>query len=311
MELEAKAKGQSDTEAESKHLYHQPRRPPVLCTDTVLPQREFVHQGRQPKKAASEDSTIVRDLDDPRNILKNTKDIIWPIITRRGSLEKNQYNSLDYKSGIYLGPPESPGLSTRRSSVDSRRPSLITFLEEEKMKPKVTTPQFYTPQTKRKSYAASRENMSDEDNGGVYLGPAEKANTVTKKKPPLPPHPKPPLPPHPSKILKRMETRVSIVCSMLGNLPQREFVETGYDPTEAVRGRLDSIDSPKSRPSLSSTNIAPTTPPVVTSVLVRQESCTSVGTNPRKTLFYSSYQYGNRKLCCLNWTDQFRDARVG
>ena len=287
MELEAKAKGQSDTEAESKHLYHQPRRPSVLCTDIVLPQREFVHQGRQPQKAISEDSTIVRDLDDPRNILKNTKDIIWPIITRRGSLEKRHYNSLDYKSGVYLGPPESPGgLSTRRSSVDSRRPSLITFLEEEKMKPKVNAPQFYTPQTKRKSYAASRENMSDEDNGGVYLGPAKAekaaANTVNTKK-------KPPLPPHPSKILKRMETRVSIVCSMLGNLPQREFVETGYDPTEAVRGRLDSLDSPKSRPSLSSTTIAPTsTPPVVTSVLVRQESCQSVGTNPRKTLFYSS-----------------------
>ena len=281
------AKGQSDiVEAtESKHLYHQPRRPSVLCADIVLPQREFVHQGYTPKKALSADSgpgnCNVRDLEDPRNILKNTKDIIWPIITRRGSLEKNQYNSLDYKSGVYLGPPESPGqLSTRRNSVDTRRPSLITFLEEEKMKASNIKQQFYTPQPRRKSMNASKvdkNNTSGEDNGGVYLGPSEK--TVTKK---------PPLPPHPTKVLRRMETRVSLVCSMLSGIPQREFVEAGYDPTEAVRGRLDSIDSPKSRPSLSSTTIAkPSTPPVVSSVLVRQESVQSVGSTPRKIfLFY-------------------------
>ena len=85
---------------------------------------------------------------------------------------------------------------------------------------------------------------------------------------------------------KRQETKMSIVCSMLGNIPQPEKVETGYDPTEVVlRQRLESIDSPaKSRPSLTSAAIAPTFKTAVASVLVRQESSQSVGTNPRKSM---------------------------
>lgn len=278
--MEAKGR-EEENKQKQQQPYHQPqtRRPSVVCTDIVLPQREFVQQGYQPKKDPGED-------DDPRNILKNTKDIIWPIIIRRGSLPRQ--SALDSESGVYLGPPESPGLLSgrRRSSVDNRRPSLITFLEEE-MKP--SKPQFYTPQPspacpRPKSLNTSNleKNISAGDNGGggVYLGPSEREERKKKK----------PLSPHPSKILQRQETKLSLVCSMLGTIPQREFVETGYDPTEVVKGRLDrldSIESSHSRPSLTSTTILPTSRAVVSSVLVRQESTKSIGTNPCKTSFYS------------------------
>ena len=216
-----------------------------------------------------------------RNLLKNTADIILPIIKRRGSLPK--------KSGsTYLGPPDlvhAVNTGRRGSSVDSsRRPSLTTFIEEE-MKPSEIMPKpiFYTPQPQRKSMSRSTTRGSSiEEGGGVYLGPSsldlEDQQKVLQ-----------PLPAHPFKVLKRQETKMSIVCSMLGYLPQREFVETGYDPTEVVlRQRLESLtDSPgaKCRPSLTSAvAIAPTFKTAVASVLVRQDSSQSVGTNPRKSM---------------------------
>ena len=147
------------------------------------------------------------------------------------------------------------------------------------MKPSEIMPKpiFYTPQPQRKSMSRSTTRGSSiEESGGVYLGPSsldlEDQQKVLQ-----------PLPAHPFKVLKRQETKMSIVCSMLGYLPQREFVEAGYDPTDLVRNRLDSdsIDSPrKSRPSLISAAIAPTFKPPVASVLVRQESSQSTGTNP-------------------------------
>ena len=71
----------------------EPRRPDWTTSGSFLPQREFVQQGYQPQQLEQEE--------DPRNLLKHTADIIWPIITRRGSLPKEK--PLDSKSGIYLG----------------------------------------------------------------------------------------------------------------------------------------------------------------------------------------------------------------
>ena len=256
-------------------LYHQPQpqqRPPSassVCTENVS---EICHRSSR------------------KNILKNTADIILPIIKRKGdSLPRSQR---DLKSGNYLGPPDLVKSTTKRrgSSADSsRRPSITTFLEEE-MKPSSSKPIFYTPQLQRKSLNTSGSTLASgsvedyfatEDNGGVYLGPSEDKNQqkVEPKERQT----------HPFKVLKRQETKMSIVCSMLGYLPQREFVETGYDPTEVVlRQRLESVtDSPgaKCRPSLTSAvAIAPTFKTAVASVLVRQDSSQSVGTNPRKSM---------------------------
>ena len=272
--------------------YHQPQqqRPPPsasarrhasVCTENVS-EKELV---RSPQNRQN-----------PKNILKNTAHIILPIIKRRGESVPPP-RQRDLKSGSnYLGPPDlvkSTSSGKRRgSSVDSsRRPSITTFLEEE-MKPSavVSKPIFSTPQLQRKSLNTSRltlgsasvEDFFAEDNGGVYLGPSspEKDQKVAAQQQ------RERRQTHPNKMLKRQETKMSIVCSMLGYLPQREFVETGYDPTEVVlRQRLESIDSPaKSRPSLTSAAIAPTFKTAVASVLVRQESSQSVGTNPRKSM---------------------------
>ena len=245
-----------------------PRRPSV-CTDNVLlPKKGLVQQ-----TAEEGDQQIKPSAAKAKNILKNTADIILPIIKRRGSLPRK---------GTYLGPPDlvhAVNTGRRGSSVDSsRRPSLTTFIEEE-MKPSEIMPKpiFYTPQPQRKSMSRSTTRGSSiEEGGGVYLGPSSLDLEDQQKVLQQPPT-------HPFKVLKRQETKMSIVCSMLGYLPQREFVEAGYDPTDLVRNRLDSdsIDSPrKSRPSLISAAIAPTFKPPVASVLVRQESSQSTGTNP-------------------------------
>ena len=267
--------------------YHQPQqqRPPPsasarrhasVCTENVS------------------EKELVRSPQNPKNILKNTADIILPIIKRRGeSVPPPRQRNL--KSGSnYLGPPDlvkstSSGKRRGSSADSSRRPSITTFLEEE-MKPSSSKPIFYTPQLQRKSLNTSGSTLASgsvedyfatEDNGGVYLGPSEDKNQqkVEPKERQT----------HPFKVLKRQETKMSIVCSMLGYLPQREFVETGYDPTEVVlRQRLESVtDSPgaKCRPSLTSAvAIAPTFKTAVASVLVRQDSSQSVGTNPRKSM---------------------------
>ena len=258
---------------ENKQSHPQQRPPPSaspVCTENVS---EICHRSSR------------------KNILKNTADIILPIIKRKGdSLPRSQR---DLKSGNYLGPPDLVKSTTKRrgSSADSsRRPSITTFLEEE-MKPSSSKPIFYTPQLQRKSLNTSGSTLASgsvedyfatEDNGGVYLGPSEDKNQQKVE-------PKERRETHPFKVLKRQETKMSIVCSMLGYLPQREFVETGYDPTEVVlRQRLESVtDSPgaKCRPSLTSAvAIAPTFKTAVASVLVRQDSSQSVGTNPRKSM---------------------------
>jgi hypothetical protein len=225
------------------------RRPSVCNFFDLLPDREFVERGFEPPQITVKKKKATFSL------------FSKPDITiRRPSLVKHK--TLDADSGVYLGPPE-PVETIRRRSFNERRPSICTFLEKLKeqegsasddeeedcyedawpVKKLVSkTPDF---SERRKSLARQNKTLDLDDDGGIYLGPPEDSCLTSRRG---------------SYNCPRSDRKPSI-CSLFENIPQREFVEEGYDPDRSNKLGPGSPSSSR-RPSLtSSTLVTPKAPP--------------------------------------------------